>query len=122
MRGPQRWSPEAAAPRPPNGAEVPAEAGTALASCTSSRGCQANFSAAGTSYFLGTDTPGKLLLSGQRAAKADPLQNAGLFPSSLARGMDFTGSQTLLPTHFAKSGSACGQKLHASCLLPSLFL
>lgn len=67
------------------------EAGAALVSHASSRDCPADFSAAGTNYFPGA--PGKLLVAGQRAAETDLLQNAALFPSHLARGKAFTGSQ-----------------------------
>lgn len=51
-----------------------------------------------------------------------PAAKRRLAPVQPCWGTDFTGSQTRLPTRFAKSGSACGQKLHASCLLPGLFL
>ncbi|PKU39956.1 hypothetical protein llap_9739 [Limosa lapponica baueri] len=82
-RGPWWWALEVVAPRPPNWAEVPAQA-------ASSRAANLTSLQLGHTYFPGTGTPGRLLVSGQQAAKADLRQNTGSFPPSTARGWDFS--------------------------------
>lgn len=95
--GPPWWSLEPAAPHLPKWGRGAGRGSTALVPCLSSSCCQANFSAAGTNYFPGTNPPGKLFAPGQLAATTDLLQTAGLLPPRLARGTITLGIRPYFP-------------------------